>query len=212
MSIFSRRTETAEAFDAPTTLLADISGDYTIDPTHSRLGFSARHAMVTTVRGEFRGVAATLDFDPENPAAATINATIDTRTMGSTGSDQRDGHLKSPDFLDVEKYPTMTFTSSKVEPTNGNQNAKVSGNLTIKDVTRPVVLDVEWNGVAVNPWGMTVTGFSATTKINREDFGLTWNMALEAGGWLVGKDVTITIDAEFIKVVEPVSEAVASVN
>lgn len=169
------------------------------DPTHISAEFKTKHMMVTTVRGEFRGVTATLDFDQENPAAATISATIDTRSMGSTGSDQRDGHLKSPDFLDVEKFPTMTFTSNKVEPYNGNQNAKVSGNLTIKDVTRPVVLDVEWNGVAVNPWGMTVTGFAATTKINREDFGLTWNMALEAGGWLVGKDITITIDAEFIK-------------
>jgi polyisoprenoid-binding protein YceI len=117
--------------------------------------------------------------------------------MTSTGLEQRDNHLRSPDFLDIEKYPTITFKSTSVQP-QGSDRAKVTGDLTIRDVTRPVVLDVELLGEEKSPFGDSRIGFTATTKVNREDFGLTWNMALESGGWLVGKDISITLDVEAI--------------
>ncbi|PJF34023.1 MAG: polyisoprenoid-binding protein [Phototrophicales bacterium] len=175
---------------------------WTFDQAHTQANFSARHMMVSTVRGSFRKVDGVLDFDPDNPAAASVEAVIDVASMDSTGVEQRDQHLLSPDFLDVEKYPTITFKSTRVEPNNDNTKAKVYGDLTIKDVTREVVLDVEFHGEGITPYGQNIVGFEASTKIDREDFGLTWNVALETGGWLVGKDIKISIDAEFIKVTE----------
>jgi len=172
------------------------------DSLHSQADFSARHLMVTVVRGTFRSVAGTLEFDPANPAAASVEATIETSSMTSTGMDQRDQHLKSPDFLHIENYPNITFKSTKVEAGTDGTTAKVTGDLTIKDVTKSVVLNVEYLGMSKNPMsGNDHIGFTATTKINREDFGLTWNMPLEAGGWLVGKEITITLDiaAETVK-------------
>jgi polyisoprenoid-binding protein YceI len=174
-----------------------------LDPAHTSADFSARHMMITTVRGGFRNISGTIDFDPEHPENASVEATIDTTTMSSTGVVDRDNHLRSPDFLDVEKYPTITFKSTKVEPYDGGTKAKVTGDLTIKDVTRPVTLDVEYLGQSKSPWGTTNAGFSASTKINREDFGLTWNVALETGGWLVGKDITLNLDVEAIKAEQP---------
>lgn len=179
---------------------------WTIDATHAQANFSARHMMVSTVRGSFRKLEGTLDFDPANPAAASVEAVIDVASMDSTGVEQRDQHLLSPDFLDAEKYPTITFKSTRVVPGSDNTEAKVYGDLTIKDVTREVVLDVEFHGEATSPYGHTLVGFEASTKINREDFGLTWNVALETGGWMVGKDLKISIDAEFIKVTEQASQ------
>lgn len=175
---------------------------YKLDNTHTSAEFSARHMMITTVRGGFKTVNGTLFFDPHNPANSSVEAVIDTNSMSSTGVEQRDAHLKSPDFLDVANYPTITFRSTKVEPYDNNTRAKVTGDLTIRDVTRSVVLDVEFLGEAKSPFGHTAIGFSATTKINREDFGLTWNMALETGGWLVSKEVTINVEAEAILVEE----------
>lgn len=175
---------------------------WTFDPAHTQANFSARHMMVSTVRGAFRKVEGYLDFDPENPADAVVEATINVASMDSTGVEQRDQHLLSPDFFDVEKYPTMTFKSTRVEPTSDNSEAKVYGNLTIKDVTKEVVLNVEFHGEGTTPYGQNIVGFEADTKINRENFGLTWNVALETGGWLVGNDIKIAIDAEFIKVEE----------
>ena len=175
---------------------------WTIDPAHSQANFSARHMMVSTVRGSFRKIDGELEFDPANPAGGSVQATIDVASMDSTGVEQRDQHLLSPDFLDVEKFPTITFKSTRVEANNDNTEAKVYGDLTIKDVTREVVLDVEYHGQGTTPYGQNIVGFEATTKINREDFGLTWNVALEAGGWLVGQDIKISLDAEFIKVEE----------
>jgi polyisoprenoid-binding protein YceI len=177
---------------------------WNIDTAHGQAGFSAKHMMITTVRGTFNKITGTIDFDPANPAAASVEAVIDTTSMGSTGLDQRDQHLKSPDFLDIEKYPTITFKSTSVAPYDNGSRAKISGDLTIKDVTRPVELDVEFHGTGTTPFGTSVAGFSGTTKINREDFGLTWNMALEAGGWLVGKDVNITLDVEAVREQEAV--------
>ena len=173
-----------------------------LDPTHTSADFSARHMMITTVRGSFKNVTGTLNFDPENPANSSVEATIDTTQITSTGLDQRDAHLRSADFFDIDNNPTITFKSTKVEPNADGTHARVTGDLTIRGVTRPVVLDVEFLGQAKSPFGDTRAGFHASTKLNREDFGLTWNMALETGGWLVGKDVTINLDAEAILVPE----------
>jgi polyisoprenoid-binding protein YceI len=178
---------------------------YKFDPTHTSADFSARHMMITTVRGGFRNVNGTLVYDRENPANSSVEAVIDTATMTSTGLDQRDNHLRSGDFLDVENFPQITFKSTRVEVGSDNTRAKVHGDLTIRDVTRPVTLDVELLGEEKSPFGDTRIGFTATTRINREDFGLTWNMALESGGWLVGKDITITLDVEAILVTEAVT-------
>lgn len=175
---------------------------WTFDPVHSQANFSARHMMVSMVRGSFRKIEGALDFDPANPAAGSVEAVIDVASMDSTGVDQRDQHLLSADFLDVEKYPTITFKSTRVEANRDNTEAKVYGDLTIKDVTREVALDVEFHGEGTTPYGQNIVGFEASTKIDRENFGLTWNVALETGGWLVGKDIKIAIDAEFIKVEE----------
>ena len=175
---------------------------WNIDTTHAQANFAARHMMITTVRGSFNKITGTINFDPANPAAATVEAVIDTTSMSSTGNDQRDGHLKSPDFLDVEKYPTITFKSTKVEPSKDGTQAKVTGDLTIKDVTKPVTFEAELLGQGKSPFGTTVAGFNGKTKINREDFGLNWNMALEAGGWLVGKDISIELDLEAVLATE----------
>lgn len=172
------------------------------DPTHTAADFSARHMMITTVRGGFKNVTGSLNYDPANPAASSVEAIIETASLTSTGLEQRDNHLKSPDFLDVANYPTITFKSTKVEPTGDGTQAKITGDLTIRDVTRQVVLNAELLGQEKSPFGDTRVGFTASTKINREDFGLTWNMALESGGWLVGKDINITLDVEAIQVAE----------
>jgi polyisoprenoid-binding protein YceI len=174
-----------------------------LDPTHTAADFSARHMMITTVRGGFKNVNGTLDFNPDFPERSSVEAVIDTASFTGTGLDQRDDHLRSADFLDVENFPTITFKSTKVEP-KSEGHAKVTGDLTIRGVTRPVTLEVEFLGQAKSPFGTTVVGFSGSTKINREDFGLTWNMALETGGWLVGKEITINVDAEAVLVDEPV--------
>jgi polyisoprenoid-binding protein YceI len=172
---------------------------WNIDASHAQASFSAKHMMITTVRGTFNKVTGTVNFDPANPAAASVEAVIDTTSMTTTGVEQRDQHLQSPDFLDVAKFPTITFKSTSVAPYDNGSRAKVTGDLTIKDVTRSVELDVEFHGTGTTPYGTSVAGFSGSTKINREDFGLTWNMALEAGGWLVGKDVNISLDVEVVK-------------
>ncbi|MBZ0282781.1 MAG: YceI family protein [Anaerolineae bacterium] len=171
---------------------------YKIDAAHTAAEFSARHMMVTTVRGSFKTVNGTLSYNPENPALSSVEAVIDTNSMSSTGVQQRDDHLRSPDFLDVVKYPTITFKSTKVEPYDNNTRAKVTGDLTIRDVTRSVVLDAEFLGETKGFQGEPHIGFTGSVKVNREDFGLNWNMALEAGGWLVGKEVSITLDVEAV--------------
>ncbi|MDZ4767547.1 MAG: YceI family protein [Chloroflexota bacterium] len=179
---------------------------WTLDPGHTTAEFSARHLMVTTVRGRFAPPTGTIDFDPANPSAATVEATIDATTLTS-GLADRDGHLKSPDFLDVANFPNITFKSTNVAVT-GEGTANVTGDLTIRGVTKPITLAVEFTGTAKDPWGGTRAGFTAETKINREDWGLTWNVALEAGGVLVGKDIKLTIDAE--AVLQAVPEAAAT--
>lgn len=170
---------------------------WNFDPAHTSAGFAVRHMMVATVRSEFRGVSGKLEFDPENIAAASVEATIDVKSMASTGVEDRDNHLLSADFLDAEKFPTITFKSTRVEPTC-DKTAKVHGDLTIRGVTKPVVIDAEFLGQGTTPYGTKVAGFEGTTRFNREDFGLTWNMALETGGFLVGKDVKVSLSVEAV--------------
>ena len=168
---------------------------YNLDSAHSGAGFSVRHMMITTVRGEFTDVSGTLNFDPENFAASSVDATLQTASV-STGVADRDGHLKSPDFFDVENFPVITFKSTAVNVT-GENTAEVVGDLTIRDVTKSVTLNAEFLGQQKNPFtGATTVGFSAEAKINREDFGLTWNQALESGGVLVGKEIKISLEAQ----------------
>jgi polyisoprenoid-binding protein YceI len=175
---------------------------WSIDNTHTNVEFTAVHMMFTKVRGKFANVSGTIVYDPQNPTASSVDVSIDAASI-STGVDQRDGHLKSPDFLEVEKYPTITFKSTNVS--GDAQKAKVTGDLTIHGVTKSVVLDAEFVGQGTNPYGMVVAGFNGTTKINREDFGLTWNVALEAGGILVSKEITINLEVQAVLQQEPVT-------
>lgn len=176
---------------------------YQIDAAHSEIQFSARHMMVSKVRGTFEKWSGTVELNPQHPEQTVVDITIDAASI-NTRDAQRDGHLKSPDFFNVDVYPTLHFKSTRVEVT-GRESAKLYGDLTIRDVTKPVVVDVEYQGSAKSPWGTTSYGFSGSTKINREDWGLNWNAALETGGWLVGKDISIEIELELVEVVEPVA-------
>jgi polyisoprenoid-binding protein YceI len=176
---------------------------WNIDPTHTTAGFAARHMMVTTVRGKFDKVSGVIDFDPANPTAASVNVTMDAASI-NTGVTDRDNHLRSGDFLDVATYPEVTFKSTSVKPT-GENTAEVTGDLTIRGVTRPVVLKTEFLGTGKSPFGTTIAAFEASTSINREDFGLTWNVALEAGGVLVSKEIKLEIAAQAVLVTETVT-------
>ena len=180
---------------------------YTIDFGHSLVSFTARHMMISKVRGEFQSFSGTVNLDEQNPELTTVDITIDTASV-STRDANRDGHLKSADFFNAAEYPTMTFKSAKVVRT-GDNTAKLHGDLTIRDVTKPVVLGVEYAGSSKSPWGTTAFGFNASTKINREDWGLTWNVGLETGGVLVGKEIQIDIELELVKQEQPVAAAVA---
>lgn len=181
---------------------------YQIDQSHSQIQFSVRHMMLAKVRGVFEKWSGTIELDEQNPARTTVDITIDAASI-NTKEDQRDGHLRSPDFLNAEQYPSLRFKSTKVE-VQGSNRAKLYGDLTIRDITKPVVLDVEFQGSAKSPWGTTSYGFSGSTKMNREDWGLTWNQALETGGVLVGKEVQIDIDLELVKVEAQQPEAASA--
>lgn len=180
-----------------------------LDKSHSSVNFSVRHMMISTARGRFEDFDGTFEINEADPAQSKIDIQIQTASI-NTKDDQRDGHLKSPDFFDVEKYPAITFKSKRVEKAGG-QNYRLVGDLTIKDVTKEVTLDVEYAGQAKSPWGTVSAGFTAQTKINRKDWNLTWNVALETGGMLVGEDVTISIELELVKQpeAEPALEVVA---
>lgn len=175
-----------------------MKNTYTIDPAHSSASFTIRHMMIANVRGAFGNVTGTVTYDPDNPTATTIQATIDVSTL-DTRDANRDTHLKSPDFLHTEQHPHITFTSKKVER-SGDDELKVTGDLTIHGVTKEVVLNVEGpTPEGKDPWGNIRIGASATTKIKRSDFGLTWNAALETGGFLVGDDLKIELEIQLIK-------------
>ena len=168
-----------------------------LDAAHTLVEFSVKHMMVTTVKGRFTGVQGSIVTDMADHTKGSVDVTIDAATV-DTRDEKRDGHLKSPDFLDVVNYPTITFKSTRVV-TQDATHLNVIGDLTIHGVTKQVELDTELNGEGTTPYGAHVAGFSATTKINRKDFGLNWNVALEAGGFLVSDDIKISIEGEAIQ-------------
>ncbi len=171
---------------------------YQIDPAHSSLQFSVRHLMMSNVRGTFTGVQGTVKYDSANPGQSSVEATIEVNTI-STHDEKRDGHLKSPDFFDAAQFATIKFRSSKVEKT-GPKDLSVTGDLTLHGVTKPVTLQVEEvSDETKDPFGFARIGASAKTKIKRSDFGLTWNAALETGGMMVGDDVKLDFELEFVK-------------
>lgn len=169
---------------------------WVVDPAHTSVEFAAKHMMISTVRGRFTKFDVDVDLDEAYPERSKVEVRIDAASL-DTKQEQRDGHLRSPDFLDVDKFPWITFKSRRVE-SHGNGSYNLVGDLTIRDVTREVVLDTTFAGVAKDPMGNRHAGFSAEGTINRKDFGLNWNMALETGGWLVGDTIKITIEVELI--------------
>jgi len=180
-----------------TTTPAGIS-TWKIDPVHSAAEFKVRHMMISNVKGQFTDISGSIMLDPNDITKSRIEASADAASI-NTRDGQRDAHLKSPDFFDVEKYPRLTFSSTRVERKSEGKLA-VRGNLTIHGVTREVVFDVEGpTPPGKDPWGNTRIGVSANAKINRKDFGLNWNAALEAGGFLVGDEITVTLDVEFVQ-------------
>lgn len=171
---------------------------WNIDPAHSAAEFKVKHMMISNVKGKFSGISGALSLDEADPTRSTIEALIPAATL-NTADEQRDTHLKSADFFDAEKFPTLTFKSTQVKKVAEGELA-VTGELTMHGVTRTVTFAVEGpSAPAKDPWGNQRIGLSATTKINRKDFGLTWNAALETGGVLVGEDIAITLDVQFIK-------------
>jgi polyisoprenoid-binding protein YceI len=169
------------------------AGTYAFDPAHSRVGFWVRHMMVAKVRGHFAAPAGTFTI-AEDPTKSSVEVSIDWSTV-ETGEANRDAHLKSPDFFNIEKFPTITYHSTGVRHIKGDQWV-LDGDLTVQDVTRSVQLDLEVNGVGRDPYGNVKVGFTVTGEINREDFGLSYNAVLETGGVMVGKEVHLEIDIE----------------
>lgn len=167
-----------------------------IDPAHTEVGFGVRHLMISTVKGHFTGVEGSVSVDGDDAETARVDVTIDASSI-DTRVEQRDQHLRSPDFLDADNYPELKFESTKVERV-GDDRLKITGDLTIRDTTREVSLDVQELGRVKDPWGSERAGFAASTEINRRDFGLTWNQALETGGVLVGDRVSITLETELV--------------
>ncbi|MFC7340417.1 YceI family protein [Saccharopolyspora griseoalba] len=177
--------------------LGQIAGDYTIDAAHSRLGFVARHAMVTKVRGQFTDVEGQIHVDAPNPERSSGTVRIKAASI-NTQQEDRDAHLRTGDFFDVENHPEITFASRSVQD-KGSNNYTVTGDLTIRGTTRPVEFDLEFTGLARDPFGNLRAGFEGSTTINRKDWGLSWNAALETGGWLVSDKITVELDVSAIK-------------
>lgn len=175
-----------------------------IDPAHSMVEFRAKHMMFTTVRGQFSSFQGTLDLDMQNPENSHVEGSVDVRSI-DTGDNDRDAHLRSPDFFDVENHPEMTFHSTRIE-SKGNNEYKVVGDLTIHGTTRQIIWDVESADLGKDPWGNLRLGFSAETKVNRKDFGLNWNVALETGGWLVSDEIKIQAEIQAVPSAEDATE------
>jgi polyisoprenoid-binding protein YceI len=180
-----------------TTVPSTLTGNYTIDPTHSRIGFVTRHAMVTKVRGSFNEFAGAGNFDAENPAASRVELTIQAASIDTRNAD-RDAHLRSNDFFDMDNYPEIRFVSTAVEQLDAD-TYRVTGDLTIKGITKPVSVDFEYSGTAVDPYGNQRVGFDGTTTINRKDWGVNWNAALEAGGVLVSEKVVLEFEVSAVR-------------
>ncbi len=168
-----------------------------LDPSHTLVEFSAKHLMITTVKGRITDVEGSIVSDERDPKNSSVEATLKAASI-DTRTDQRDQHLRSADFLNAEQFPEIKFRSTRIE--GGKENFKLTGDLTIRDVTRPITLDVQFEGQQKDPWGGERVGFSATGKIDRRDFGLTWNQALETGGVVVGNDIKISLEVEAVKV------------
>jgi polyisoprenoid-binding protein YceI len=181
---------------AMTTEVEPKTTTWAIDSAHAAAHFAVKHMMFSTVRGQLGTVTGTIVEDTADLSRSSVEASIDLSTL-STREDKRDAHLKSADFFDVEQFPTVTFKSTRIE--GSGENFKVIGDLTIHGVTKPVTLNVTKTGTGTNPWGMTVAGYEATTSFNRKDFGLNWNVAIEAGGVMVGENVKVEIELEAIK-------------
>jgi len=187
----------ATDFDAATSALADVTGDYTVDVAHTRIGIRARHAMVTTVRGAFTEFSGTAHLDTATPAASSVTLRIAAASI-DTGTPDRDVHLRSADFLDVERYPELVFTSTGVEQLD-QEVYRVTGDLTIKAVTRPVAIDFALTGSALDPFGNTRVGFEGALAIKRSDWELIWNAVLDTGGVLVSDRIQVEFDVSAIK-------------
>jgi polyisoprenoid-binding protein YceI len=198
MSIFSRNdAQTATATGAVNPELAALTGDYTIDPAHSTIGFVARHAMVTNVKGSFQDFTGTLHLDGSDPSRSTASIDVVMDSI-STGNADRDGHLKSADFFKADEFPAMTFRSTKAEALGGD-DYRITGELTILGTTRPLSIDLEFNGAAKDPFGNERVGFEGKAEILRSEWGLTWNAALETGGVLVSDKIKLNFDISAIR-------------
>jgi len=184
-------TATIEAAPGATTKTT-----WKLDPSHTLVEFSAKHLMITTVKGRITDVEGTIVMDERNPRNSSVEATLKAVSI-DTRTEQRDQHLRSADFLNVELFPEIKFRSTKIE--GDKENFKLTGDLTIRDVTRPITLDIRFEGQQTDPWGGERVGFSGTGKIDRRDFGLTWNQALETGGVVVGNEVKINLEVEAVK-------------
>jgi polyisoprenoid-binding protein YceI len=183
-------------FDPATTVIDDIAGDYTLDAAHSRLGFSARHAMVTTVRGAFKDFEGTAHVDTATPANSKVELTIKTDSI-DTGVEDRNAHLRSADFFEIEAHPEITFSSTDVS--RDGDDWTITGDLTIKGTTKPVTVEFESTGSARDPFGNLRIGFEGRTTLSRKDWGLTWNAALETGGFLVSDKIKLEFDISAIQ-------------
>ena len=177
--------------------VAALSGEYTLDPAHTTIGFVARHAMVTNVKGSFRDFSGTLHLDGSDPAASKASIDVQMASI-DTGNADRDGHLKSSDFFNIEEFPTMTFRSTKAEALGGD-DYRITGDLSILGVTKPITIDLEFNGAAKDPFGNERVGFEGKAEIQRSEWGLTWNAALETGGFLVSDKIKLNFDISAIK-------------
>ena len=192
-----RADDASDDFDAATSALADVSGDYTVDPAHTRIGFRARHAMVTTIRGSFQEFEGRAHLDVADPGASSVALRISTASV-DTGQADRDGHLRSADFFDVEQHPDIRFASTRVEQVEEDV-FRVTGDLSIKDVTRPATVDFTLTGSAQDPFGNTRVGFEGSLVVRRAEWGLTWNTPLDTGGVLVSDKVQIEFDVSVVR-------------
>ncbi|MDQ1016038.1 YceI family protein [Streptomyces afghaniensis] len=197
MSIFSRKGTDTATTDAVRPELAALTGDYTIDPAHSTIGFVARHAMVTNVKGGFQDFTGTLHLDGTDPSRSTASLDVVMDSI-ETGNADRDGHLKSSDFFKADEFPAMTFRSTKAEALGGD-DYRITGDLTILGTTRPLTIDLEFNGAAKDPFGNERVGFEGKAEILRSEWGLTWNAALETGGVLVSDKIKLNFDISAIR-------------
>ncbi|WP_416973247.1 YceI family protein [Streptomyces sp. 4F14] len=195
MGLFGRKND--DEAPAASGDLATLTGDYTIDPAHSTLGFTARHAMVTNVKGKFDEFSGELHLDGSDPSASTASLDIVMASI-DTGSADRDGHLKSADFFRTDEFPAMTFRSTKAESLGGD-DYRVTGDLTILGTTKPISIDLEFNGAAKDPFGNERVGFEGKAELLRSEWGITWNAALETGGVLVSDKIKLSFDISAIK-------------